>query len=246
MTPVNRFSCWITAAGLSAVMLTSFPAHAQTKPAPPAKPATSTAQPRPEPIGVRGVITLGQFQAQAADSFEAVLGSNTGLIFGGGAQVLLRLGFYVEASASRFKQTGERVFVGPGDEVFRLGIPLEVTLTPLEITGGWRYRHCPRSTRVRTTACRPRLIPYGGGGFSSYSYRETSELADPDEEIDERFNGFHIVGGAEYLAFPWMAIGGEVAWSSVPDALGEGGVSAAFNESNLGGTSLRLKVSIGR
>lgn len=76
-------------------------------------------------------------------------------------------------------------------------------------------------------------------------YRETSEFAESDEDIDERFNGFHIVGGAEYRVMKWLAVGGEVLWSSV-DALGTGGVSEVFNENSLGGTTLRLKVTVGR
>jgi opacity protein-like surface antigen len=140
----------------------------------------------------------------------------------------------VEVAAAQFRADGERAFVGPNDEVFKLGIPVEITVTPIEITGGWRWRRWNR------------LVPYGGGGFSSYRYRETSDFADPDEDVDERFNGFHVLGGAEYRALDWLAVGGEVAWSSIPDAIGNAGVSAVFNEDNLGGTSLRLKISVGR
>jgi hypothetical protein len=32
----------------------------------------------------------------------------------------------------------------------------------------------------------------------------------------------------------------------VPDAIGEEGVAAAFDETNLGGASFRLKITIGR
>jgi hypothetical protein len=66
------------------------------------------------------------------------------------------------------------------------------------------------------------------------------------DDVDERFSGFHLLGGVEYRAMPWLAVGGELAWSSIADALGEGGVSAAFNETDLGGLTMRLKVSIGR
>lgn len=216
-------------------------------PLPPKAPATRpAAQARPrETIGVRGFFTVGNFIARSADTFETVLGTNAGLIFGGGAHVLFPRGFYVEASASRFSREGERVFIGPDQEIFPLGIPLEVTLTPLEITGGWRYRHCPRP-KGRPVVCRPSVIPYVGGGFSSYRYQETSDQSIAEDDVDERFAGFHLLGGVEYRAMPWLAVGGELAWSSIADALGEGGVSAAFNETDLGGLTMRLKVSIGR
>lgn len=232
-------------------------AEAQTKPAPPAKPApgkpapaqTRPAQPRPASgIGIRGFATLGSITFQAKESFEATLDSASGPIFGGGVQVLLPRSFYVEVSASRFHREGERVFIGPDPdrEVFRLGIPLDVTVIPLEISGGWRYRHCPRTAKPRPGGCQPKVIPYVGGGFSSYNYQETSDFADDDENVDERFSGFHILGGAEYRIQRLIAIGGEVSWSSIADALGQGGVSAAFDENNLGGTTFRVKISVGR
>jgi opacity protein-like surface antigen len=191
-------------------------------------------------IGVRGFVTFGRISFQANNTFDAVLGAPSGPIFGGGGQVLLPSGIYVEVSASQFKQDGERVFVGPGNEVFRLGIPLTVRITPLEVTGGFRFRN---RSRVGILS---RIVAYGGAGYSSYRYQETSESADASENVDERFSGFHIVGGAEYQASRWLAIGGEVAWSSVADALGAGGASEAFAEDNLGGTTVRLKLSVGR
>ncbi len=185
-------------------------------------------------IGVRGFATFGNITFQAQDSFDAIFDRHAGPIIGGGGQVLLPWGIFVEVGASQFKQEGERAFVTATGEVFRLGIPVEVTITPLEITGGWRYRKWPS------------IVPYGGVGYSAYRYRETSEFAGADENVDDRFGGFHFMGGAEYRPLRWLAVGGEVVFASVPDALGDGGVSAAFNEDNLGGTTVRLKISVGR
>ena len=205
--------------------LTAAPADAQ--------PTTSGPRARNE-IGVRGFATLGNITFQAQDSFDAILDRHAGPIFGGGAQVLLTRNIFIEVAASRFTQGGERVFVTADGEVFRLGIPVDITITPLEITGGWRFRAWPR------------VVPYGGVGYSSYAYRETSDFAGSDEDVDERFGGFHVMGGLEYQALGWLAVGGEIAWASVADALGKGGVSAAFGEGNLGGTTLRVKISVGR
>jgi outer membrane protein W len=126
------------------------------------------------------------------------------------------------------------VFVS-GSDVFPLGIPVDVEITPIEITGGWRF-----------TTISSRLVPYAGAGWSSYAYKETSQFADADENVDERFNGWHILGGVELKLARWLGVGGEVAYTSVPDALGAGGASEAFDETNLGGTSFRLKISVGR
>ena len=228
------------------LLLSSTIAYAQSKPAPPSTPRSTAQVSGGDPIVVRGFLTFGGFSARATDTFDAVLGSNAGPIFGGGAQVLLPRGFYVEGSASRFRRDGERVFIGPNQEVFNLGIPLEVAITPLELTGGWRYRHCPRAIKARPGVCRPTVVPYVGGGFSSYRYQETSEFGDADDNVDERFSGFHLIGGVEYRAMQWLAVGGELAWSSIPDAIGAGGVSAAFNEDDIGGATFRLKISVGR
>lgn len=186
-------------------------------------------------VGVRGFGTIGFISFTAHDTFDAVLDQSGGLIFGGGATVLLPWNLYVEAAAWRFKRDGERVFVGPDGTIFQLGIPLEVSVTPFELTGGYRF-----------TGISSKFTPYAGLGYSSYGYKEGAEDADADEQVDERFSGFHLHAGVEYQVRPWLAVGGEVGWSSVADALGEGGASQFYGEDNLGGTSIRLKVSVGR
>lgn len=187
-------------------------------------------------LDIKGYGMLGSMRFSASESFEAVLGSSSGLILGGGAEVGLPVGgLYFGIGAWRFEDTGERVFLS-GTEVFPLGIPVTVTVTPIEITGGWRFRNLV-----------PRLVPYVGGGWSSVGYKEIADFADEGEDESERFSGFHILGGVEYRATTWLGVGGEVAWMSIPDALGTpGSASEHFDETNLGGTSLRLKVTVGR
>lgn len=186
-------------------------------------------------VDIKGYGMVGSMSFSAAESFEAVFGSSSGTIVGGGAEVGLPWGgLYVGVGASRFRRDGERVFIS-GSEVFPLGIPLTVEITPLEITGGWRFKNISS-----------RIVPYAGAGWSSYAYTETSQFADPEENVDERYTGWHLLGGVEFKATRWLGIGGEIAFTSIPDALGLGGASEAFDETNLGGTSYRLKISIGR
>ncbi|MGE0041221.1 MAG: hypothetical protein AB7H88_03000 [Vicinamibacterales bacterium] len=186
------------------------------------------------PVQVRGVALAGSTTFASGKSFDAVLGSSSGGIVGGGGQVLLPRGIYVEVVAWRFAADGERVFIGANNEVFRLGIPVSVTVTPVELTAGWRF--AGRGGRI---------VPYVGGGWSSYRYTETSQFAEPDEEVQARHGGVHVVGGAEVQVLRWLSVGGEAAWSRVPNALGDAGVAAAFGEDNLGGTSVRVKITIG-
>jgi opacity protein-like surface antigen len=206
------------------------PAFAQAK----QKPAPARAPSRE--ISIHGYAMVGRITFTADDSFDAVLGDSSGTIFGGGARIGLPYGgLFVDAGAWRFSGDGERVFAS-GGEVVRLNIPMEVTITPVEISAGWQFR-------IRQA---PRLTPYVAGGITSYGYRETSEFAATTEDVDDRFTGYHVMGGATVRVTRWLGVGGEFAWTTVPDAIGSGGVSAAFNEDNLGGTSLRLKILVGR
>jgi hypothetical protein len=219
---------------LAAIMVCggASPAFAQAKPKP--KPAPARAPSRE--ISIHGYAMVGRITFTARDSFDAVLGDNSGTIFGGGARIGLPYGgLFVDVGAWRFHGDGERVFVS-GGEVVRLNIPMEITITPVEISAGWQFS-------IRQA---PRLTPYVAGGVTSYGYRESSEFAAATEDVDDRFTGYHVMGGATVRLTRWVGIGGEFAWTTVPDAIGSGGVSAEFNEDNLGGTTLRFKIVVGR
>lgn len=188
-------------------------------------------QPAPR-FGLRGYGEGAYQWFTAADSFKAILDTSGGLFYGGGAQVYFGP-VYVDVGLSRFEKTGERAFVFEGD-VFRLGIPDRITMTPVVVTAGYRF------------AIRERIVPYLGGGVGSLRFEETSDFADPGENVNDRFGGFHLQGGVEFLVLRWLAVGGEATWSSIANAIGNGGVSEHYNEDNLGGTSLRLKITVGR
>jgi len=187
-------------------------------------------------IQIGGYAMAGQFTFAATKSFDAVLGTAAGPIFGGGATIGLPLGgLFVDVGAWRLAQSGERVLVLDG-QVIPLGIPLDVTIVPIEISAGWKFR-------IRRL---PGLIPYAAGGYTSFGYQETSSFAGAGEDVDERFGGYHLRGGAEFKITRWLGVAGELAWTTVADAIGSGGVSAAFNEDNLGGTSFRARITVGR
>ena len=207
------------------------PASAQSKP----RPRQSTTRPS-RSVSIGGYATFGFVNFRATESFDAILGTTSGPIFGGGARVGLPWGgLFADVGAWRFHAEGERAFVF-NSEVIPLGIPVDVTVTPIEMSGGWRFR-------VRQL---PKLSPYVGGGLTAMKYRESSDGSTPSEDVDETFSGFHLFGGAEYKVTRWLGVAGEASWTTVPDAIGESGVSAAFDETNLGGTTLRFKVTIGR
>jgi hypothetical protein len=183
---------------------------------------------------VRGFGIVGMNWFTASQTFDAVLGTGSGTDFGGGLSLTDGPGF-IEVSARRFSKTGQRVFVTDAKEVFELGIPAKVTMTPLDVTAGWRFR--PLLGRVR---------PHLGVGYTRMRYEETGEFGDDDENVNESFNGYHVVGGGELRLGSLVGITAEVVWTSIANAIGEGGASKVFNEKDLGGTSARLKLVIGR
>src|SRR5690242_20473007 len=58
---------------------------------------------------------LGITTFTAARSFDAILGTNRGLVFGGGVEALLPYDLFVALRASRFQHDGHRVFLFEGE-----------------------------------------------------------------------------------------------------------------------------------
>ncbi len=225
----RRLSC-LAAVAVLVAMASADSAAAQTRR--PARPPSSTSS----SIQIGGYAMVGRFTFAATESFDAILGKTAAPIVGGGATVGLPFGgLFVDVGAWRFAGSGERVLVLDGD-VIPLGIPLDVTIVPIEFSAGWKFR-IPRV---------PRLVPYAAAGYTSFGYQETSSFAGAGEDVDERFGGYHLRGGAEYKITRWLGVAGEVAWTTVRDAIGEGGVSASFHETDLGGTSFRARITVGR
>lgn len=209
------------------LLVTAVSAAAQTRPP---RPSTSRS------VEIGGYALVGQFSLAASDSFDAILGTTSGPIFGGGATVGLPWGgLFVDIGAWQYSDSGERALVLDG-QIIPLGIPLDVTIVPIEISAGWKFR-------IRTL---PKLIPYVAGGYTSFGYKETSSFAGNGENLDDRFGGYHLRGGAEFKVTRWLGVAGEFAWTTVADAIGSGGVSKAFQEDNLGGTSFRARITVGR
>jgi opacity protein-like surface antigen len=185
---------------------------------------------------IRGFGDLGATAFTAQQSFEAIVGSRSGVVFGGGVEAILPQHIFIDVRASRFKKTGSRVFVSDGDQ-FDLGIDDTVTITPVEISAGYRFMR-PRRT----------IVPYVGGGIGWHRLQETSTGADQTtEDVDETFHGYHVLGGVDFRLTRIISVAGEAQWSTVPNALGQNptGVSTAFGETDLGGTTVRVKLVVG-
>ena len=193
------------------------------------------------PVGAQGVpalsirpFVLATEQSFAAiDTFNATFGRTYDPFFGGGVQVLVHDRIFIEIGVSRFRQTGQRAQL-IGGKSFKLGIPLTATITPLEVSGGYRFHVWPR------------VRPYISAGVGSYAYQETSAFADPGEDVNVRHAGFVLNGGVELRLHRWVALGADVQYSHVAGILGQGGVSQQAGETDLGGVAARVKLIVGR
>lgn len=188
-----------------------------------------------EDVAIRGFADAGARTFTAAQSFAAILGSDRGLVFGGGVEVVTPFRIFASLRASRFSDTGERVFIF-NEEQFELGIPATITVVPVEVTGGYRFDYGQR------------FVPYAGAGIGWHRYRETSEFAEDSENVEETFRGFQLLGGVEFGFARWIGAAGEVQWATVPDALSgdPNGVATEFGEDDLGGVTVRFKIVVGR
>jgi opacity protein-like surface antigen len=184
---------------------------------------------------IRGFVDVGATRFAATESFEAIVGSASGPVFGGGVEVALPHGLFASLRASRFRKNGHRVFLFEGRQ-FDLDIDTTVTVTPLQFSAGYRF------TRVGP------VVPYGGAGVGWHRYKESSAFATETEDVDQGFTGYHILGGTELRLTRFVAVAAEAEWAAVPDALGNdrNGVSASFDEHDLGGFTVRLKGVVGR
>ncbi len=183
-------------------------------------------------ILIRGFGHAGGTLFTARDSFEMILGDTFGTVYGAGGQIVFSNGVFAQVSVDRFRETGSRALVS-GSQVLRLEIPDVVTVTPIQLTGGYRD---PRSRAV---------VPYLGAGVGWHLLSEESPTLADAERVDDGHIGYHILGGAEFRTWSWLWMAGEVQWAAVPKALGDTGISAVFDEDDLGGVTFRFKVIFG-
>jgi opacity protein-like surface antigen len=197
----------------------------------PAKPGTGTKKPSRYTLRGIGAVEIERFQAK--NSFNAIFGSAIGFLYGGGAEVSIGSEWFVQGRLSHWSKTGERVYEHEGD-VSRLGITETATMTPIDVAAGYRF------------ASQPHFTPYAGGGFGVVRYDEDSAASDPSDASKGTFLSYHVAGGIEVpLVKKWLSVAGEVQYRGVPGAIGSGGVSKLFGETNLGGLSACVKVLIG-
>jgi len=168
-------------------------------------------------------VHAGYFEMAAENSASALFDSRGGGTFGGAVRYTFWRGAFVSAGARTFSREGERVFVAaPNAAVQKLGFPLKVSLTPVFLTVGYRFRDGKL------------IVPYAGIGGSVTSYKEESEVAGEAFDDDRSKAGFLGLAGVE-VGRGTFRVGAEAGYSTVPDAVGLAGVSKVYGEDDLGG-----------
>lgn len=184
-------------------------------------------------VGVLAYATFGSRMFAAKDTFKAVSGRDHETLIAGGVDVVnVWKGLFAGVGFSQTKVDGQRVFVN-GSDVFPLGIPLRITIRPIDVGAGWRVQ-------------RGRLSPFAGGGATFVSYTEAADFAEAGDDVDERRTGGLVFAGVDYALIRWLSVGGEVRYRTITGILGKGGASQAFNEKDLGGIDVGVRVSVGR
>jgi hypothetical protein len=172
--------------------------------------------------------------SNASRSAKAIFGgSSGGGTLGGFLEVGVGQSFFVSGHVRRFQRTGERVFVADtSSPVFRLGHPLTIREVPAYAMIGWRF--LPNS----------RWTPYIALGAGVTSYREESNVAGLIETASKSKASGHVALGVDF-GLGSLRVGAEAMYSTVPNTIGEAGVSRVYSEKDVGGATIVGKVSFG-
>jgi len=186
-------------------------------------------------IGADVYVLVESETLTAKQSFTAVLGGSSMTLEGGGVDVVrIWKGLFARVAVAHAGKTGSRVFVDSSLHVYSLNVPLTINMTPIEVGGGWRLPSFDRKGHV---------VPYVGGTALWLRYQESSSFAEASENTDANFRGGAVFAGIEGNAGA-LNLGVEGVYRTVPRVIGAGGVSAAFNETDLGGAAARVRVGV--
>lgn len=168
-----------------------------------------------EPWGLTIGVRAGNFELTEIDrTYEALYGSDSFTLIGLDLELQIRKHLLVALAWESGSIDGERVI--PSIPPIQTGIKDELSLEPMHFTLGWLFRHGkPLQVHV-------------GAGLTFLSFDNKG----PNGSDSEQGNQF-VVGVRR--SFNRFSVGLEVRQTSVPDAVGQGGLSAIFDEDDLGG-----------
>jgi len=174
---------------------------------------------------------LGYFSPTAQDSFEPVYGPGMGQFGLGGVIYVARERLAIEFGVDVAAKAGKRVYATGEDEWEQTESAQNIGYVPFTAT--LKYRFIPDSS----------VCPFIGGGLGAYYIREESD--DENFEATEgSHGGAHLCGGVEFMADRVFTLTLEARFTTIPDAIGEQGTSAYYDETDAGGLNLFLTGTI--
>ena len=202
------------AAAVLIALVAAGPAAAQ-----PPEPPSGERPPRELRAGLR----LGAFEMiNSPDSYDAAFGDPIPLL-GGHLEWQVLPRWLLVLTLDYGQVDGERVL--PADPPIRTGIDETLTYIPLHLSAAWRL------DRGGDWAL------HLGGGPSLLSWEDDAGISSADgTEV-----GGHFLVSLRRLRPRWI-FGGELRWSTFPDAVEDGGATLTefYDEDDLGGLSLHL------
>lgn len=169
-------------------------------------------------IGIRGGYYLAP---NWADTYDAAYDNGGELVYG------LEFGYRIIDSLEvgiaydMMSGDGERVWPDESGGFYPSGESVTFDMNLATVFG--RYYFMPRS----------RLSPFLGAGLGYAMFEET-------DEDSENGIGFLILGGLSWYWTPSFQLMIEGEFSSYPDVIGSGDLSAYFNEDDVGGFTVRM------
>lgn len=164
----------------------------------------------------------------AQNTFDTLYDSAGSVLFDAGMKLDLKGGFFVSAEAYLIMMSGERVWVSSDGTYVKTGITEDLNLIPISATLGY-YLYKSDDLKV-----------YLGAGAGFYLVQIDCEIDDYDR--NESGSGIFGVLGADYLLSDAIYIGLEAKYESVTGLIGDSGVPAVFEEDDLGGIIVLIKL----
>lgn len=168
-----------------------------------------------------GVRFSSLVSVNAKNSYDAVFGG-TMTRYGAQIEFRPRAHFLLSLAAETGSKTGERVL--PTRPPISTGVSEKLTLSPVHLSAAWVFH--PEA----------QVSWYAGAGPTFLNWKDESA----GESNSGSNTGAHIVGGVRWQSSGRWSLGGEARYSTVPNAVGDAGISKFYNEDDLGGFSISL------
>ena len=172
--------------------------------------------------------------SNSPDTEKAIFGSEKGIGYGLGVTYDRGSRWRFGVEGRRIQRDGQRAFAADrNSEAFRLGHPLTATLTEGLASAAWRFGKFGPVT------------PYIGVGAGVVSWNEESDIAGVIEKASGTSALFEARAGVETQAGP-LRFGIEGGITFARNAIGAGGISKVYEETDLGGLFVVGRIGFSR